>query len=101
MFSPTTIIYANFLYPFADLSFIYNTFIAETQPASIKSSLSSVEHGNPITADQTQPKLHAQKRGGNEMKTVRCFQRKWPLPINSSEMVISLFGVEPYAGKED
>lgn len=41
-------------------------FIAESQPLSIKSP-SEHEHGKPITADKTQSKIHAQKRGGNEM----------------------------------
>lgn len=41
-------------------------FITE-HSASMKSKLpSSGEHENPIMADKTLSKLHAQKRGGNE-----------------------------------
>ncbi|XP_055295321.1 uncharacterized protein LOC129565023 [Sitodiplosis mosellana] len=35
----------------------------ENHPTNVKSSQSSLEHGNPIIADRAQPKLHAQKRG--------------------------------------
>lgn len=42
--------------------------ITENHSASLKSSApsSSVEHENPIMGERTLPKLHAQKRGGNE-----------------------------------
>lgn len=47
--------------------------ITEYHPTNVKSSQSSLEHGNPIIADKAQPKLHAQKRGGNEMCHEKAF----------------------------
>lgn len=38
--------------------------MAENPSTNIKSGGASIEHGNPIKSDKTQPKIHAQKRGG-------------------------------------
>lgn len=45
----------------------FNPF-AEIQPSSVNSGPSlEHEHGNSITTDKIQSKIHAQKRGGNEL----------------------------------
>lgn len=52
-------------HPFFQSSFL-SIVITEKNTANTESSSSSLEHENPIIADKAQPKLHAQKRGGNE-----------------------------------
>lgn len=52
--------------------------ITENHTANIKNS-PTLEHGNPITVDRAQPKLHAaQKRGGNEMCDEEALNKSHP-----------------------
>lgn len=48
----------------------------ENHSSLVKNSPSSLEHGNPIISDKPQLKLHAQKRGGNQIHN----KKKYTLP---------------------
>lgn len=49
--------------------FLFPIFVTENHASLVKNSPSSFEHENPIMSSKPQSKLHAQKRGGNKIRS--------------------------------